>query len=369
MFNKNILTNVIVYCMTLIIQYMKKIDNLNLFYDNIIYRVIQMFSTLPTLSTTKYQILETITSISRLITLSFKPKGTKIAIRDHGVVLCEPTGVFFGLISQGCDRFLNHDSREDIWVLNKVIHRFITWYIIPYRDIGDKEIYDGLINMTKYLCVAFKELQNVYQQTGTVVGTLQYFILLLWSVIDGTFSQKTMYNQFVTGNKSFLDDTSNNSENVITIYSTIFDANKLKNFWTRKELKTIIDLFNQCFRSSNEPDEILFEKIQRITLSTSPKIIEKQSFDDLIDNSFASETSQRAMFDEENDSTPSTPAKVSQSHNKASIITPDKFDDLPQRSTNTLIVDGHLITINGILTMMDNKFIEMLKQSVQGTNS
>ena len=42
------------------------------------------------MSVSKQQLLETITTISKLILLSFKPIDTKIAIRDHKLVLCDP---------------------------------------------------------------------------------------------------------------------------------------------------------------------------------------------------------------------------------------------------------------------------------------
>ena len=81
------------------------------------------------MSIDKQQILETITTISKLISLSFKPIGTKISIRDHKLVLCETnkTDTFFaipfsqqslGLCSLGLPldtlRFLYPDFEESI---------------------------------------------------------------------------------------------------------------------------------------------------------------------------------------------------------------------------------------------------------------
>ena len=50
------------------------------------------------MSTDKHQVLETITAVSRLISLAFKKSGTKIAIRDHRVILCDPTNDKFGTL-------------------------------------------------------------------------------------------------------------------------------------------------------------------------------------------------------------------------------------------------------------------------------
>ena len=218
------------------------------------------------MSANKYQILETITAVSRLITLAFKPKDTKIAIRDHMVILCEPTITsLYGIpLPQSVDRFINGDSREDIYILNKVICRFILWYIIPYKE-QDKEIYNGLINMAKYLCIGLEHLQDTYK-TGTVVGTLQYYILALIAIVNDTFDPNMLYDPSCTRNNSFLDDDLDkdiDAFNVFdesTVYSTIFDVDKFKNFWTKNELKSLIKQFEQCFRRLEEPDVVIFKE-------------------------------------------------------------------------------------------------------------
>src|SRR5271169_484661 len=123
------------------------------------------------MSTDKNQILEPITAVSRLIILAFKPKTTKVAIRDHNVVLCEPNSdSYYGIKIpfQAVDRYWNGDSREDIFVLNHVICNFITWYIIPNKEGKDKTIYNGLINLAKYLRVSLRELQKTYKEGNPV---------------------------------------------------------------------------------------------------------------------------------------------------------------------------------------------------------
>jgi hypothetical protein len=266
--------------------------------------------------TEKHQILETITSVSRLITLVFKPHKTKIAIRDHNVILCEPVSEkFYGLsFPQGLERYLHGDSREDIYILNHVIVNFIEWYVIPYRE-KDRDIYNGLINMVKYLCVALKRLQITYK-TGTVVGTLQYYINVLMAVIEDKFYPELLYINNKTTRNSFLDDTQDISD---LLYSTIFDVDKFRKFWSDAELKSICNLFDKCFKSCNE-DEC-----------------------DMIEN-------KSKKKDDE----------ISKTTGK--IILP-----IP-RCEHNAIIKGHLVGISNVLDNMDKKFRNMLEQSVKGTN-
>lgn len=268
--------------------------------------------------TEKHQVLETITAVSRIITSVFKPHKTKIAIRDHNVVLCEPlSDKYYGIkFPQGIDRYWNGDSREDIYILNHVIINFIEWYIIPYKDT-DTELYYSLINMAKYLCVALKKLQSTYK-TGNVVGILQYYIIVLTSVIEDTFTSDLLYTQETSSRDSFLDDMKTEDE---MVYSTIFDINKFRTFWSREELKSICDQFDKCFRQHDEKDITIFK------------------------NSDKSEESDEDI----------------KFNNKKNIL------PVP-RCKHNAIVAGHLVGISNILDTMDRKFRSILNQSVKGSS-
>ena len=281
------------------------------------YKVINM-------SIDKQQILETITSVSRLITLAFKPKGTKIAIRDHNVVLCEPkSDIYYGLkIPQGIDRYWNGDSRDDIYILNHVICNFIEWYILPYKR-EDTDIYKGLINMAKYLRVGLKDLQNTYR-SGTAVGTLQYYIIALTAVIEDKFYPEILYNASASGRKSFLDEDNDSDDNLI--YSTIFDVDKFKNFWTRDELRSLCSQFEKCFRCPDEPDNVIFKENE---IDSDDRNLIRND----IDNNHL------------------------QRHSKSWPL---------PKSLNNVIVQGHLVGISTILSIMDKRFTTMLNQSVKG---
>lgn len=336
------------------------------------------------MSADKQQILETITAVSRLITLAFKPKGTKIAIRDHNIVLCEPkTESYYGIkIPQYVDRYWNGDSRDDIYILNPVICNFIEWYILPYKT-KDFEIYKGLINMAKYLRVGLRELQMTYK-AGTAVGTLQYYIIVLTAVIEDKFYPEMLYNAASTGRKSFLDEDNDVSNDMI--YSTIFDVDKFKLFWSREELKSLYGQFEKCFKNHGETENIVF-KDSDINLTE----------DDVKTMSPSSSTSRgKREFKDSDTHSPQFPALDSSSmpEDNALIDLDNGFaaSDKGPRKTKTLmvqtqsdrcshnktwpipkslgnvIVKSHLVGISNILDIMDKKFTSMLNQSVKGTN-
>lgn len=305
----------------------------------------------------KQQILETITAVSRLITLSFLKKGTKVAIRNHNIVLCEPTQKsYFGLnITQGIDRYINGDSRDDIYNLNHVICNFINWYIIPYKK-NDNDIYKGLINMTKYLCVGLKRLQITYK-SGNVVGTLQYYINVLLSVINSTFHPDMLYTNNTSEKMSFLDD--DGVDNIE--FSTIFDIDKIKNFWSKKELSALFNQFDSCFKMPDDPDyDIFYDETSEDGFGTkqnsTPEVSSPKTPRSVKDISHKASTPKLS-------STPTEYDRKSMTSNKSAT----SYVPLPiPRSLNNAIVQGNLVGISKMLSVMDKKFTDMLEQSVKG---
>ena len=280
------------------------------------------------MSTDKRQILEPITTISKLIMLTFKQKNTKIAIRDHNIVFCEAETNYFGL-KQSFDRYLNGDSREDIYILNHVICNFIDWYILPYKT-NDSVIYNSLINMSKYLIVGLKELQSTYKQ-GNAVGTLQYYINILYSIVNNTFEHDMLYNNKVSERTSFLDDDNNDNRDLF--YSTIFDIQKFQSFWSKDELKRLINQFDNCFKNANEQDNYIFMDPNK-----------NDNNDKQINNK-----------NDNNDK---------QINNKNMIT--NKLELPIPRSQKNPLVNGYLVGIEHILNIMDTKFTKILDQSVKG---
>ena len=189
----------------------------------------------------KNQILEPIATLSKIIMLCFKQSGSKISIRDHTIVICDVSRNYFGikLIPQGIDRYLNSDSRNDLYVLNHVMHNFINWYVIPYKE--NKRLYNDLRNLAKYACVGFKKLQETYKD-GNVVTTLQYYILILMSIANETFHHDMLYSGLLCSKVSYLDENYTENEKNNLVYSTILNVSRITSgIWEEDELHKICE--------------------------------------------------------------------------------------------------------------------------------
>lgn len=372
------------------------------------------------MSVDKHQILETITAVSRIITLAFKPRGTKIAIRDHNVVLCEcePKSDSYYILgfkvqnfTQGLDRYRYGDSREDIYVLNHVICNFIEWYLIPNK-YNDGELYKGLINMARYLCVSLQDLQKIYGH-GNVVLTLQYYVLVLNAVIDDNFYPEMLYMISPSDRGKNAQDEPQN-----LMYSTMFDVDKFKHFWSRDELISLCSQFEKCFVMEGEPDKIVFKEgdERKIPENKIKEIKDNSDYSQLADMYDGHFVQSLDIASNEFDflnlnanlplpinspqtlsldgpitmsvGIPSPSPSITQNynnhnqynqhnqhnqhnqynqHNKQPPAMNRRSKAVP-RNQNNVIVQGHLVGITNILNMMDKRFTAMLTQSYKGVN-
>lgn len=374
------------------------------------------------MATDKNQILEPITAIARLIMLAFKPENTKIAIRDHNVVLCEnKVESYYGFkIPQAVDRYMNGDSRDDIFILNHVICNFITWYILPNKT-KDREIYDCLIKLAKYLRVSLKKLQHTYK-TGNVVGTLQYYINVLTDVIEDKFQLNRLYSLTPPKRSSFLDEISESQfDSQDLMYSTILDVNKFKQFWERDEVKKLCEQFDNCFRCPGEPDSAVFREkkttiasdggdgldapeeagetglpdfvgrtgetigegeIVGIGIKEDDLIEDDEPKIDKIDKKETKLQKKQKMFTRKRSdssvsissttsmsstSSASSSSSASSTSSTSSSTASPKTWPIPKSQTNVM-VKGYLVCIVKILEIMDARFTTMLSQSIKGIN-
>lgn len=289
----------------------------------------------------KQQILETITTVSKLITLSFKPIGTKIAFRDHALVFCDPKSDSYlkTSINQSIDRFWHGDSREDLFVLNHVIINFIKWYLQPYQS-QNQEIYQDLIEMAKYLCVGLKRLQRTYKK-GNVTIVLQCYINVINNVIDGKFHDSMLYTSDVDNNVTASEELDSNTDEVEggnMEYSTFFDTNKIKTFWSEKDIKGICEQFKNCFRK--------------------PYVLPTGSINHRNpDNRRMSYQDQMAFQDDD-----------SEIFDDAESVQTEEFDKkypIPRSQKNPQ-VEGILVGIDRTLLNMDKKFAGLISKSIKG---
>jgi len=226
----------------------------------------------------KKELLDPLSSVGRMIMLYFRPVGTRISINDHTIKLQVPE------FSQGIWRYFSGDNRDDISSLFPVIQRLIEWFIIPlyeyrfkkkkasiknksfiigkmeekkknidevikeeepkspitqdvedtiYLKLDDKNIeeyWKCIEKLTKYLCCGLSTFQKTYE-SGNVIFSLQYYIILLKDSINGTYNSDRLPECLI--NK---EDTKN-----------FLDYNKIKNLWDYNKVKELSDLYEKCF--------------------------------------------------------------------------------------------------------------------------
>jgi hypothetical protein len=321
------------------------------------------------------QVLEAVTAMARIATLAFHPEGSKIAFRNHTIVICPPTtDSVYNLIPksllQGIDRYWNSDSRNDLHILNHVIKNFIDLYVIPYRN--DDETYKNLINLAKYTCVGLMKLQRTYSdEQCNAVLVIQFYINILRDLIRGNHDYSSFY---IPGGQAKVKPIVHESEDLTL--STIFDIEKFKTFWSKKELNRLCGQFNGCFKNQGEVDEVIFSPSDA-TPDDAFNFLIKTDIDRAKkvngDEDDGSESGNHESLIESGTSslidlppaTTSTTVPLNPTLMRGSP--PSGEFTLPEPSNQSLpIVAGMVVSIMKILDTMDQRFTAVLTQSMQG---
>lgn len=140
-----------------------------------------------------------------------------------------------------------------------------------FKIIGKNEKFYKLV---LYLISGLEKLQKTYE-IGLVVISLQFYINLIKSALNGTFVD-SMMPSYVLHNDNEI--TANN----------FLDYNKIKNFWDIKDLEHICKLYDECFEINNNiavgtnKEFYILGKLQNV--DTILSIYEKK-FQNLIRNS------------------------------------------------------------------------------------
>ena len=155
----------------------------------------------------KKQLLDPLGTLCRLVALNFSEIHTKVSVQNHILTLQKPSEY------QPIVRLYNGDGRENISELYYVILRVVKWFLVneDLSDIHDvlgsefdsensenkKDINnlnalevsksEELYKMVKYVCDAFKKLQETYEY-GNVILALQFYINLLEDGMEGRYN-------------------------------------------------------------------------------------------------------------------------------------------------------------------------------------
>ena len=166
----------------------------------------------------KNLILEPLCVIFRLAILKYKPPYTKLSIKDNSIIYQEPS------YDQGFIRMMEGDTREDLHNLYHPILKCIEWYSFD----SYKFLYDECIT-------GLNILNSVYDRNSTIRHTISHYI----SVIQ-------------------MNDSENIREDVDI--NPIID--KLKEIWTKEEIKSAISLLKLIYEDVNR--DIYLESLELI---------------------------------------------------------------------------------------------------------
>ncbi|ARF11424.1 hypothetical protein Klosneuvirus_1_281 [Klosneuvirus KNV1] len=186
----------------------------------------------------KKQLLDPLGALCKLVSLNFSEINTKISIHNHSLSLQKPYNYQFMV------RWMNGDGKENVSELYHVISRVIKWYML--NDNDNSEIYncDELKRLVRYLCNAFRKLQETYEY-GNVILAVQFYINIMESAINGNYNDNMLPKYILDKEKE---------------YENLLDYDKLKNFWKYDKLKRICELYDACFKVYNSEDMLLIEK-------------------------------------------------------------------------------------------------------------
>lgn len=363
------------------------------------------------------QVLEAVTAMARIATLAFNPDGSKIAFRNHNIVICPPestSGIISNIVPQkliqGIDRYWNSDSRDDLHIFNHVIKNYIDLYMIPYKKKNMKT-YNNLINLAKYTCVGLIKLQRTYsEQHCNAVLVVQLYINILRDIIRGKHDPTSFYVPYGQITKPIINN--DEQEQNLTL-SNIFDMEKIKAFWSQKELDKLCEQFDGCFKNQGEVDDVIFSNNPQIDSGISNIVNQNElmTFNNfqnnhsnnnsntnsntnnnrIITNPFEKNTDSGMgslidIFDSGESNTQAQNQIQTQTQNQNQNQMQNQMQTqnnvhngnnsnkevehefiLPRPSNQALpIVKGLIVSINEILDAMDKRFSLVLTQSIQG---
>lgn len=147
-------------------------------------------------------VLEPLQSMVQLCLLSFCPIGTKLTIYDNLLYIQQPS------IGQGIIRYLNDDTKDDLYFLMNVFRRFIIYY--DFLKTEYPEMYRLLI---QYSQQGLDKLIQTYSDASKVslLHSLKMYKLILSNVAFFESLNNEYYDNLKVENESSETKSKNNT--------------------------------------------------------------------------------------------------------------------------------------------------------------
>lgn len=246
----------------------------------------------------KKELLDPIGSLCRLVTLAFLPKGTKIRILNHTLILDKPEGLQFMY------RMINGDTRDNVSEIYDVIVRLLKWYTVNNENIFASDMFtpdetdavyshhknynyshssnvefniemddggkysnttspfkysnleDAEIDTLRYTKITSTESSNrnclKIQNSEEIKKMLRYLVISLDKLRTQTYSDGNVtlalqfYINIITMSLDGIFDEKYLPKELEQ--ETLLDYNKLKNLWKLDELNDICRKYEECFK-------------------------------------------------------------------------------------------------------------------------
>lgn len=162
-------------------------------------------------------VLEPLQAMVQLSLLSFCPVGTKLTIYDNLLYIQQPG------LGQGIIRYLNDDTKDDLYFLLNVFRRFIIYY--DFLKQNNPELYNLLIN---YSQKGLDKLIQTYSDANKVslLHSLKMYKLIL---NNGVFFEN-LNNDYYDSTMNTTVKTENNDKTVfMNWFSQLEDNTETKN--------------------------------------------------------------------------------------------------------------------------------------------
>ena len=168
----------------------------------------------------KRQLLEPLTTMFRIASLTIMKKYTKIRINKNKIEFQEPN------ILQGFERWYNGDKKTDIHNLYSPIKYFILWNREKFKD-------DDLNFLVNHAIQGLTFIKNMYKDNDLVQQVIHHYIIMLKNPEDIYKEEK--------------------EKSVNLFYE------KIKDLWTKKDIKIGVDLIKKIKMIKNEDQKKYFK--------------------------------------------------------------------------------------------------------------